>query len=455
MSAHPSRRGLRFGVFTLDLSRCALQRGDEDVALRPQSFDVLRHLAEHSGRVVSKEELFQSVWAGLSVTDDSLVQCIMDIRHALGDHGRTLIKTVPRRGYLLKAEVAEVDTSAPSQRHAPFAAVEPSLLHKHPAIEAPIVRMAAPVQQAGTAEQRFQTVARITTLGPLVLLASTLAIVSAGLIATGTFGRSTPNSTAAHYAILGNAIFDKERSREANREAFVLFDKALALDPNLVSALVGYARAILVNVVEGWLHQSERTMLLSQAEVALKRAIKLEPGNGRAYQWYGILWRARGAPEQAIRSLEQAVVLMPTYAWVYADLARAKIDAGRADEAIQDFETAIRLGPKDIAMFIWYFQAGMAAVHIGEYQMALQWFQKSEDANPAYVHNMRPWRAIANAALGRNDEAHAFLAEHLAHSPGLTLARWNQRFPRSNATVAAQRERIAEVLRRLGIPEGA
>jgi tetratricopeptide (TPR) repeat protein len=288
----------------------------------------------------------------------------------------------------------------------------------------------------------------------LILIASVLLLAGTGLIATGTFGRSTPNSTAAHYAILGNAVFDKERTREANREAFVLFDKALALDPNLVSALIGYARAILVNVTEGWLHQSERAMLLNQAETALQRAIKLEPNNGRAYQWYGNLWRARGAPEQAVRSLEQAVTLMPTHAWVYADLARAKIEVGRADEAIRDFETAIRLGPKDVALFIWCFQAGMAAVHVGAYDAALQWFQKSEDANPAYVHNMRPWRAIANAALGRYDEARAFLEEHLAHSPGLTLARWDQRFPRSNTLVGQQRERIAEILRHLGVPDG-
>ena len=52
------------------------------VDLRPQAFAVLRHLAEHSDRLVTKEELIQSVWPGIAVTDDSLVQCVAEIRRA-------------------------------------------------------------------------------------------------------------------------------------------------------------------------------------------------------------------------------------------------------------------------------------------------------------------------------------------------------------------------------------
>ena len=52
------------------------------------------------GRPVSKEELFHEVWPGISVTDDSLVQCVRDIREVLEDSGHRIVKTVPRRGYL-------------------------------------------------------------------------------------------------------------------------------------------------------------------------------------------------------------------------------------------------------------------------------------------------------------------------------------------------------------------
>jgi TolB-like protein/DNA-binding winged helix-turn-helix (wHTH) protein/tetratricopeptide (TPR) repeat protein len=69
------------------------------IPLRPRSFAVLRHLVLNPGRLVTKDELFSAVWPDLAVTDDSLVQCIGDIRRALGDTAHAVVRTVPRRGY--------------------------------------------------------------------------------------------------------------------------------------------------------------------------------------------------------------------------------------------------------------------------------------------------------------------------------------------------------------------
>jgi pimeloyl-ACP methyl ester carboxylesterase/DNA-binding winged helix-turn-helix (wHTH) protein len=111
-----SPRTLCFDRFILDLQRCALLCGQEEIRLRPKSFDVLRYLAEHAGRLVSKEELIQAIWPSVSVTDDSLVQCIRDVRKALSDTPHRIIRTVPRRGYLFAAEVsAEILASALSR----------------------------------------------------------------------------------------------------------------------------------------------------------------------------------------------------------------------------------------------------------------------------------------------------------------------------------------------------
>lgn len=97
---------LRFDRFALDLSRGCLRAGDQDVALRPKAFDVLRYLAENAGRLVPKQELYEAVWPDVTVSDDSIVQCIRELRQKLGDHGHRLIKTVSRRGYLLDAAVS-------------------------------------------------------------------------------------------------------------------------------------------------------------------------------------------------------------------------------------------------------------------------------------------------------------------------------------------------------------
>jgi pimeloyl-ACP methyl ester carboxylesterase/DNA-binding winged helix-turn-helix (wHTH) protein len=110
-SAFPSV--VRFDAYTLDLQRCSLRRGDDPVDLRPKSFDVLRYLVEHSGRVIGKDELIKAVWPGLAVTDDALVQCVRDVRHALGDEGHRIVQTVPRRGYLFSLE------PIPAAKHSP------------------------------------------------------------------------------------------------------------------------------------------------------------------------------------------------------------------------------------------------------------------------------------------------------------------------------------------------
>ena len=98
-------RVLKFDRFELDLKRGYLRMDGHDIELPPKRFEVLRHLAENAGRLVSKEELYEAVWPKVTVTDDSLVQCIRELRQKLGDDGHSLIKTVPRRGYLLDAVV--------------------------------------------------------------------------------------------------------------------------------------------------------------------------------------------------------------------------------------------------------------------------------------------------------------------------------------------------------------
>jgi DNA-binding winged helix-turn-helix (wHTH) protein len=93
---------VRIGSMVFDLAARELRdRQGNPVELRSQSAEVLAHLARHPGKVVAKEDLIAAVWPDTFVTDDSLVQCIGDIRRALGDEGRSMILTHPRKGYRL------------------------------------------------------------------------------------------------------------------------------------------------------------------------------------------------------------------------------------------------------------------------------------------------------------------------------------------------------------------
>lgn len=95
----------RFGEFDLDVVRGCLYKSGEEIKLRPKVYEALKYLVEHPGRLIGKKELIEAVWPDTFVTDDSLVQCTVELRRALGDHAQQLLKTVPRRGYLLTSEV--------------------------------------------------------------------------------------------------------------------------------------------------------------------------------------------------------------------------------------------------------------------------------------------------------------------------------------------------------------
>ena len=97
----------QFGDFTLDLARGCVLKGIQEIKLRPKVYEALKYLVEHPGRLVGKQELMQAVWPDAFVTDDSLVQCTLELRRALDDRDQKLLKTVPRRGYVFAAEVIQ------------------------------------------------------------------------------------------------------------------------------------------------------------------------------------------------------------------------------------------------------------------------------------------------------------------------------------------------------------
>ena len=96
---------IRIGDFCLDPRRNDLRNRDGGlVALRPRSFAVLKLLSQKRGQVVTKSEIMDAIWDDATVTEDSLTQCVADIRRALGDADHRLVRNVSRRGYLLAPE---------------------------------------------------------------------------------------------------------------------------------------------------------------------------------------------------------------------------------------------------------------------------------------------------------------------------------------------------------------
>ena len=94
----------RFGPFVLDAGSFALQRGDTPVPLPPKLGDLLRCLVARPSALVSKVELFRSLWPDVVVTENALTQAVSDLRQALGDDrsSPTYVQTVAKRGYRVR-----------------------------------------------------------------------------------------------------------------------------------------------------------------------------------------------------------------------------------------------------------------------------------------------------------------------------------------------------------------
>lgn len=127
---------VRFADFEFDFERDQLRRNGVSIALSPKPDALLRYLLANPQRVVSKTELMQSLWGGVVVTDDSLVQCVRELRSRLGELGPELITTHPRRGYMFDVDVrpcasGEPDHAALNLAESPPPATTPASVSRH------------------------------------------------------------------------------------------------------------------------------------------------------------------------------------------------------------------------------------------------------------------------------------------------------------------------------------
>ena len=140
-----------------------LVRPDETRHLQPKPMEVLVHLAEHAGQIVSREELMEAVWPGVYVSEHALNRCISKLRKHFGDDPRAprVIETIPKAGYRLVAPVAWLPGDSAA---APLDALDLRVASSS-------VPMAAPVRAGRPA---LAAVALAAGLGMIMMAAVTL-----------------------------------------------------------------------------------------------------------------------------------------------------------------------------------------------------------------------------------------------------------------------------------------
>jgi TolB-like protein/class 3 adenylate cyclase/Flp pilus assembly protein TadD len=249
----------------------------------------------------------------------------------------------------------------------------------------------------------------------------------------------------------GMACLNKGRTSEYLAQSRSFFERALALDPKNVEALVGLA--VVDAAAVGMALTVERAARLAAAETAVIKALSLAPQHASAHWLLGNIKMFTNRAAQGIAECEQALALDRNLANAHAYIGRAKYLLGRGEETEAHVQEALRLSPRDTEAFVWMMFAGFAKLQLGADQEAVARFRRSVEINR---NHPRPhiYLATALALLGQLDEARSAAQAGLALDPTFTISRFRANVPSDNPTYLAGRERFYEGMRMAGVPEG-
>jgi TolB-like protein/DNA-binding winged helix-turn-helix (wHTH) protein len=147
----------RFAEFEIDLSHQELCRLGEPVHIEPQVFDLIVHLVRNNDRIVSKDELIETIWNGRIVSEATLSSRINAARRALGDTGndQAFIRTLHKRGFRFVGHVQESnapEADVETDRPVPDNAVAPDSVPGHSSVSGEVSRLGNVISESVKAE---------------------------------------------------------------------------------------------------------------------------------------------------------------------------------------------------------------------------------------------------------------------------------------------------------------
>jgi tetratricopeptide (TPR) repeat protein len=261
----------------------------------------------------------------------------------------------------------------------------------------------------------------------------------------------SPHPGALDLVFQGLACIYRGPTHAHLSEAQGFFERALAIDPRNVEALVGMAD---VDAAMGsYFLTDDRLARLAAAEANAIKALSLDPDRALPHRILGTIYNVTNRAAQAIAECEQALALDRNLAYAHASIGMAKYYLGRAAETEGHINEAFRLSPRDIFAHRWMQFVGVAKIHLGADAEAATWLRRSIEVN----RNSSLTHFFLAATLGLQgslDEARAAAAAGLALNPGFTIRRYRTATPSDNPKYLAGRERQYEGMRLAGIPEG-
>jgi class 3 adenylate cyclase/TolB-like protein/cytochrome c-type biogenesis protein CcmH/NrfG len=263
------------------------------------------------------------------------------------------------------------------------------------------------------------------------------------------------NPTAIDLVMRGQSIANRPASRETMIAARELFQRALGYAPDNVDALAGVATTYVYEVLNSY-YDEGRDERLHNAEFLLRRALAVEPRHVVALKVHAALLRAQGKFDDAIEASKAVIAQNPGEPWAYKEVGLSELYLGRLTEALDWFEKADQIGPRDPSRWIWLGAMGRVQFFLGRDEDAIRLLRQSADANPS---DSRAYALLAAvfALSGRPDDAKAALADCFRLQPKMTIKRlfndWSVPLEATSPTYLRHHERFRDGLRLAGMPD--
>jgi TolB-like protein len=508
-----------FDDYMLDTERRELHHGATPVAVEPQVFDVLVHLVANRNRVVAKDDLIASVWGGRVVSDSTLVSRINAARRAVGDNGdeQRLIRTVPRRGVRFVGDVQTRPVPDTAAEHRSRPGVPPS--------ERPTIAVMPFVNASGEPEQKyfsdgisediitalsklrwFHVMARNSSFAcesmPIKRIGEELGV---GYLVEGSVRKSGDRvriTAQLNDVATGNQLWAERYDRHLS-DVFAVQDEitgaiVTAIEPQLYAAENFRAQRKAPESLDAWdlvmraLSHFWRVTREDNriAQTLLEQAIAIEPGYAQPHAVLAVShtfgahmgWEdAAAAVAIAQRAGVAAVRADGEDAWAHLALATAHTYSRRLDDALAEFETALRLkssfplaqgyyglvlawvgrwqegaeaarralrlSPRDPFSAIYSGVAAYAEFVGRNYQESMRLAREATRERMDFVGGYRVLTAAA-AMAGEIELARATLCELRRAQPNVSLAWIARELPLPDETEV---EHFLEALRRAGL----
>jgi TolB-like protein/Tfp pilus assembly protein PilF len=512
----------RFDNHELESELRELTRDGVRIPMQPQVFDLLLFLVAQRDRVVSKDDLVAEVWGHRPISDSALNSRINAARKALQDDGKAqrLIRTIPRKGFRFVGDCVEVAVPAQSAAIAPepacaVASDRPAIavlafnnmsddpdqdyfcdgitediltalskvrwffviarnssftykgrnvhikqianeLGVRYVVEGSVrkagdrVRITAQLNDAITgghlwAEHYDRELVDVFAVQDEITNAIVAAIEPQIYAAENFRARRKPPASLDAWDLLMRALSHYWRvTREDLVAAQELLERAIAIDPNYGQAQALLATSHLLGAHLGWAEFAKAVPIAERAAVA---AVQLDREDAWAHTALGSVYFSTRRLDDALSEFETALRLNPNFCLAQGYYALALSYASRTEDSFEAAQRAIRLSPRDPALAIYYAIAGYARFLSRQYDEAIALAREAirhrGDLTGAYRV-----LCVSTAMSGDAAAAKMALAELRRVQPSISLAWAATQLPWRNE---ADREHFLEGCRRAGM----